>query len=268
MASFWEQPLGDLGRSVNTASGNFFSNTIKSLQNIGTAPVYAIRDIAAGNPDDARRSVVKGIGGVSYIATAPMTILANTSKGKELLTDKGFNHYTFGLGDDLYGTSHGIQDAVNSGTVSNDDWNSFLRYGSKSAAIVAGAYGASALYGEYQTAAAVGGSALEFGAPSATTVISGLGAAGLVTQGKYAEAVNSYAPGLIPTDRTDDFNRMINPPVTDPNDPAEFDTWRNGAIPGTSYMGGGSTPQIAAGVSGFMVLAVLGTVFFMLRKKR
>lgn len=262
--------IADLGKEINRSdpgrwAGGFVDSTWQGVNRT----LHAVSDIGRGDFQNAGKNLGRAAGSVGNMLTfnARQYILDNPNQMISM------GKYTGGWTEDLLGTARGLRSQESDAYVSDADRNSAIRFGVKTGAVVAGA----AYAPEIGAYAKEGGAWLwdkTVGYVS-TKPIDAATVAYLATQGKggQAQAAKLVTGGLLPDEIKDPVNnfidRLINPPTTNPADPAEFGPWKHEAVPGTAYTPGSSSPVLMGEGAGTMLLIVgaVGIAAVILRKK-
>lgn len=251
-------------RNIDSARDNYSRSDIgrytdtfgRDVINIGRAGITTPINILTGNRKGLESDLKRAAGSAASMSGGFVGYGFSTDKGQELLRNKDVTKYSLGYSEDYAGTLRGSNTLARDAEISNQDRDSALRFGSKTAAI-----GAAAIYGKqaytwlaekttYQNVAATGA------------------AIGAAKKGNYTDVVNQLTGANLPPGIID------RPPVTDIANPGSPAGQIGSTSPGVSdpwRWGGNADSGISpASSSGFglpiMAIAAIAGIFI-LRKK-
>lgn len=271
-----QSELQNLGRGD---IGAFIGKTGTSVYRTMKTPIEVASDLARGDIKNAQKNLATGVGAAMNQSAAfyggVLQPLGESKVGQRVLDAKPVDKYTFGLSGDFAGTLRAGNDLESGGSTSQENIDDTFRFGTKIAGIGAGTMA----YHAYQSATAVGGSAIPGYLSVAKDTALGVGAAKSLANGDVKGAVNQV--GQISGDYSDLFPQFPSLPSAPDWFPDLGNLWDDyfggqpkppqgpapslwGSSPASS-VGGISAPK-AAGVSLLAVLAVVGAVYMMKKK--
>lgn len=234
------------------------------------APLEIAYDVSRGDIQHAKGVAGSAIGAGINQNQNLYGYLAQTSKGQEFLSDKNVDRYSLGFSGDYAGTMRGANELQYTGDISQENLDDTFRFTGK----VAGVGAATTAYNAYQSASAVGGSAIPGYTAAATTgagyakdasLVYGAGKA--LSRGDVAGAVNTinqvegdYGLPQLPTapDWVPDLGAIIDGLTGGSSAPVVSNPW---AYAGQVDSGSGPSMPQAAGASILMVAAVAGAIY-------
>jgi hypothetical protein len=209
--------MGEVVRAVET--------TVKDTAKAIVSPVEAALDVAKGDNKSAGARFVKAAGVIGDAATGGTAKVLSTSDAQTALRRAGLS--------DAAGFNSAITEARETGTVSNQNRDEFLRFTSQAALVGAGSYAYSNQVIPIGDGMAASGKELiaGFSAPAAPTLAEAALGYSLVKSGKNADAFEQLTGIELP-----DWLKDVIP--SDSKNPDEFSPWKNpNASSGASYTG-------------------------------
>lgn len=210
--------MGDVARAIET--------TVKDTAKAIASPIEATLDIAKGDNKSAGERFVKAAGVIGDAATGGTAKVLSTPDAQAAIRRTGWN--------DAAGFNLAINEARETGTVSNQSRDEFLRFTSQAALIGAGSYAYNNQVIPIGDGMSASGKEIfaGFSAPAAPTLAEAATGYALVRSGKNSDAFEQLTGIQLP-----DWLKDVIP--SESSDPAEFAPWKNPTTSagGASYTG-------------------------------